>query len=594
MSSLGTARTLRTRRTHRRIVAVAALTGVSLVGLAGRLLAVQVLGHERYRATWSRQVRVRIEEPAERGRIRFRGGETGALSRQRAPSVFADPTEVGDPDAAAPLLAEALGLPASEVREKLGRPGRFAWLARRVSAGERGAVVALGLRGVGIRDEAERVYPCGSLAAHLIGFVGADHVGLEGIEAAFERVLAGRPGFRVLARDALGRMAVEPEAPREPALPGCDVLLSVDAAAQRVAEEELASAVARWRAASACALVLDVPTGEVRAWAVVPTFDPDDAARTPPESRRNRALTDPIEPGSVFKAFTVGTALAQGAVAPETRLDCGGGEWAYRGRRLHDFHRYGTLTVEEILVKSSNIGAARATLALGGTGGDPESREARAWARLAPALGAFGFGAPTGVGIPGEEPGRIGGDPREGWKWSYHTLLSVSFGHEVLVTPLQLAAAMNAIANDGLWVPPRVVRRVEGRDGAPVPGPEPPASRRAMPPEAAARLRTILRRVVESGTGKAARTPGLDLGGKTGTTKKVEGGAFVSDRSLCSFAGFGPVERPALTVLVCVDEPREGTREEQTGGRVAAPVASRILARLLGTDPAADPRRKAR
>ncbi|MCI0341829.1 MAG: penicillin-binding protein 2, partial [Planctomycetales bacterium] len=461
--------TLGTGGTQRRILAVAALTGLALVGLAGRLLAVQVLGHERYRASWSRQVRARIEEPAERGRIRFRDGETAALSRQRAPSVYVDPTEVADPDAAAPPLAEALGLPASEVREKLARPGRFAWLARRVSPAERAAVGALGIRGVGLRNEAERIYPhgpCGSLAAHLIGFVGVDHVGLEGIEAAFQGALAGRPGFRVLARDALGRMAVEPEAPREPAVPGCDVVLALEAAAQRVAEEELAAAVARWRAAWGCALVLDVATGEVRAWAVLPTYDPGDAARTPPDSRRNRALTDPVEPGSVFKAFTVGTALAEGAVAPETKLDCGGGEWAYRGRKVHDFHRYGTLTVEEILVKSSNIGAARATLALGGSAGDPGSREARAWARLEPALRAFGFGAPTGVGLPGEEAGRIGGDPREGWKWSYHTLLSVSFGHEVLVTPLQLAAAMNAIANDGLWVPPRVVRRIEGRDGA--------------------------------------------------------------------------------------------------------------------------------
>ncbi|MHC5021559.1 MAG: peptidoglycan D,D-transpeptidase FtsI family protein, partial [Planctomycetota bacterium] len=580
---------------RRKILACGAGIGVLLSAGLVRLWDIQVVRHEHYKKKVFTQTTTKLAIPPTRGRIVFRNDEIAAISRQAVPSVFVDPSRVENLEAASAAIAEALELPAAEVFGKLRkgheRGRRFVWIKRKISARERAEVRMLGLKGVHVRHEADRAYPRGHLAGFLIGFVGTEQTGLEGVEAKFEPHLAGTPGYRYYFRDAFGQPIAAPDSKHEPAIPGADVVLTIDVRSQEVAEQELAETVKLWSAKSGVAMVMDVATGELRAWAQWPNYDPANARRVPAAARGNQALIAPFAPGSGMKVPAVMQAIATGAVTPDTKINCAGGHWAYRGRAIKDFHGYGTLDVATVLVKSSNIGAIRTVLRMGDVERARQrglkaglAAEHQAWTKLMLGMRAAGFGAKTGIELPGEHPGKL--PAKQGWrKHDHYSLTSVPMGYEVLVTPPQLLAAFNAIANDGVWVAPHVVRRLEQADGTVVPLPPRPASRRVWSAEHCAVMRAILARVVSEGTARRAKVADLAVAGKTSTVKKLIKGQFVDNQSRCLFTGFAPADKPALSVVVMIDQPLHGSRLEQTGGRVSAPCANRILARLLGATP---------
>jgi cell division protein FtsI (penicillin-binding protein 3) len=379
------------------------------------------------------------------------------------------------------------------------------------------------------------------------------------VERAANAFLAGQKGSRVVPVDARRRPLDGADA--EPA--GADIVLTVDLAFQRIVEEELDAACAESRPRWAVAVALEPGTGAVLAMAVRPGFDPNDPGAAPADARRNRGVTDPYEPGSTLKPFLAAWALDQGLATPETRYDCENGLWKHGPRLLHDHHPYGILTLAEVIKHSSNIGAAKlGALSLG--------RD-----RLYEGLRRFGFGERTGTDLPAEDAGSLKPPAR----WDRYTVTSIPIGHEISVTPLQLAAAMSAIANGGTLYRPFVVRRALAADGTLLAENGPFPVRRVVGERAAWQMIAILKEVVAGGTGRRAQVPGVAVAGKTGTTQKVDPatGRYTHERFISSFVGFAPADEARVCVAVVIDEPQGA----YYGGAVAAPVVGRIIRRGL-------------
>ncbi|MHC5078803.1 MAG: peptidoglycan D,D-transpeptidase FtsI family protein, partial [Planctomycetota bacterium] len=446
---------------------------------------------------------------------------------------------------------------------------KFAWIKRKLTESEMEQVAALKAEGLGFRDEPKRFTPHGKLAAHLLGFVGVDHRGLEGAEAAFDRILSGRPGYTWYARDAHKRLIVTPGFDHREPRNGYDVWLTLDSVLQYILEEEIEKAMEEWDPLGACAVMMDTETGDILGMVVRPTFDPNCYGASPKSARRNRILTDPYEPGSIFKPLTLAMAYEEKVVRPEDKFHCGHGQYTFRQgkhrRTLHDYYPYGVLTAEMVLVKSSNIGITKIALKM-------SAETFRAYLKL------FGVGRPTGIELRGEESGWFA--PKG---WSFYSRTSIPWGQEVSMTPLQILAAINTIANGGVWVRPRVFLRATRRDGSieiPIAEPE---GRRLLSPSTAALVRRAMARVVEEGTGRRARIPGYTLGGKTGTKcKREKNGKYSMTRSITSFVCFAPADKPRITLLISLDEPRKGaSAHKRTGGLCAAPVGGRIVKRTM-------------
>ncbi|MHC4601120.1 MAG: peptidoglycan D,D-transpeptidase FtsI family protein, partial [Planctomycetota bacterium] len=501
-------------------------------GLTSRLVAIQVIHHGEYLTLRDGQSRVLIPNLPERGRLLDRRGKELAVSRSRVKSLFAVPPQIHNPKALAGVLGELLRTDPKGILEAFGKNERkFVWVKRMLADSEVRAVEELKAEGLGFRDEPKRFYPHGKLASHALGFVGVDHKGLEGAEAAFERLLIGRPGYTWFARDALKRLIALPGHRNRAPVNGKDVWLTLDSALQYIVEEEIEQALLDWNPKSAIVIMLDTETGGVLALAVRPTFDPNRYGNSPGGARRNRALTDPYEPGSIFKPLTLAMAYQEKAVQPTDRFDCGLGDWKFRDGRhkriLHDYHPYGMLTAEEVLVKSSNIGITKIALNMSDT-------------TLIAYIKAFGIGTPTGIELRGEAKGWVA--PKG---WSFYTRTSVPWGQEVAMTPLQILAAINTIANDGVWVKPTVFLRATASDGSiEVPIAE-PTGRRVISPEAARLVRRAMHRVVQEGTGRNARIKDYAIGGKTGTKCKMKkDGTYDMERSVTSFVCFAPASKP--------------------------------------------------
>lgn len=540
------------------------VTGFVMIAAAlwVRLLWLQVIRPDHWVSIARRQHVQVLELPPVRGAILDRNLKPLALSL-RLTSVFADPRHIKKPSSIAGRLAPLIRQPAGKIQAQLSRKDRgFVWLARKIPNSTAAQIRALRMRGIHLVMEPQRFYPNGQLASHLVGFVGLDTQGLEGLERVCDRLLKGEPGWRWLSRDArqraVGAWDMAVVKPRD----GLEVVLTVDRTIQYFSEKALDRAYRDYRAKGAAIVVMDPRTGEILALANRPTYDPNRFSEAAPEDRRNRAVTDLFEPGSVFKVVTAAIALGTKTVRPEDTFYCENGQYEVAGRLLHDHTPHATLTFQDVIAQSSNIGVAKAAMQIGP-------------APLYNGIRAFGFGEPTGVELSGE----LGGTVKHPREWSKPSITTIPMGHEVTVNVLHLAQMISAVANGGVLVRPWIVREIRDPDsGQAVRSSKPRAVRRIVSQEVAHQLQEILARVVTDGTGKSARVPGFRAAGKTGTAQKLEpNGQYSHSRYVASFAGFVPVEDPCLSVVVVVDEPRF----PYFGGVVAAPVFQRVAADTL-------------
>lgn len=552
------------------------ITGVFLIGifiaLAVHIGRIQLAEHDKYLKLAKVQQCKKIELPARRGSILDRNGSKLAESLQVG-SVYADPAEIEDISSAAYHLGKALKLDSSKIVKLLKKDKRFVWIKRKVGDEELGAVAKLPLKGVYIKHEYHRFYPNEQLGSHILGFTNIDEKGLEGIELSFDNVLSGKPGYKLIVRDALQRQIITPDA--EVRLPrhGNDVVLTIDANIQRITEEELEIAWKKWKPSSATAIVMDPMTGEVLAMANYPTFDPNHFKKYPANARRNLAITDCYEPGSLMKPLVISGVFEQGLARPDDVFFCENGSGNIEGRILRDTHSYGNLTVSEIIAHSSNIGMAKIGMLMGNE-------------RMYQYLRQFNFGERTGIELPGE----IGGIFRPVKQWSKkYSLISISIGHEIAVTPIQFITAFCSIPNGGLLLRPKIVKSIIKNDNQTrevLQYPQP--VRRVMSANVARNvMNPILMKVITEGTGKNANLLEYDVAGKTGTSQKIhgEGGRYSHEKYVGSFIAYAPADRPRMCVLVMINEPQNG---EYYGGIVAAPVVREIMRRslvYLGVEP---------
>jgi len=525
--------------------------------LAGRALFLQGLHNDFLQQKGeSRYSRV-IELSATRGRIMDRNNEQLAISTP-VESVAASPADVEMTPEQMKRLARLLETDVAELNRKLADTRReFVYLKRQLPPQEAAKVVALGLPGVFLQREYRRYYPAGEVTAHLIGFTDVDGKGQEALELAFEEQLAGQPGNRRVIKDRLGHIVEDVESIRMPQ-DGQTLRLSIDARIQYLAYRELKSAVTAHRARAGGIVVLDAATGEVLAMANVPSFNPNNRDKFDPRRTRNRAVTDLFEPGSTLKPFTAAAALEAGTVSPDSVIQTSPGELTIGNRTIHDAHPLGILTVAQVIQKSSNVGAAKMALGL-----KPET--------LWSLFNQVGFGVPPRSGFPGEVSGKL----RAAATWRPIEQATMSYGHGISVSLLQLARAYLIFATDGELKPATLVRR------------EAPAeSVQVISPATAQAVRRMLEMAVQpGGTAPRAQVIGYRVAGKTGTAHKLEGRGYAADKYVSSFVGFAPASRPRLIVAVMIDEPAAG---QYYGGAVAAPVFSVVTAgalRLLAVTP---------
>ena len=533
-----------------------------LVLLAGfgvilfRLVNLQVLQAAELTARADRQHQKSVLLEGARGTVTDRHGKVLAMNVE-VPSIFGVPTSLDNPGNAARSLSPVLRLRRDEIEKKLRQDKHFVWLARKVEPEQGRRLEQLSIDGIGMVMEGRRFYPKGPLLAHVLGFVGMDGIGLEGLERRYESQLHGEKRLTILQRDALGR-TVFPKGLREQApSAGHTLTLTIDEVIQYIAEKELEEAVDHARAKSGAIIVMEPQSGAILAMAVSPRFDPNAVATLTADRWRNRALTDTYEPGSTMKVVVAAAALEERVMMPGSMLFGENGRMTVANTTIHDHEKLGWMTFAQMIQKSSNIGAAKTGMLLGEQ-------------RLYRYLQAFGFGQRTDIDLPGEVGGLLK-SPRE---WGRRSLASISMGQEVGVTPLQMLSAVAAIANDGVLMRPHVVSDVRDQKGQPVKEILPHVRRRVVSPATARTLTTILEGVVTSGTGTKAAIPGFRVAGKTGTAQKVDPrtGAYSSALSIGSFVGFVPADSPRLAMIVVIDEPQG----EAWGGVVAAPVFRRV------------------
>jgi cell division protein FtsI (penicillin-binding protein 3) len=469
-------------------------------------------------------------------------------------------------------LARALHMDPRELDKNLDgkKEQYFAWVKRRVSPEESKAVAGLGLPGVGMRKEPRRVYPSGALAATVVGHAGLDGKGLEGIELGFEKALHGTGMEVVGVHDRLGRDLLVDGAIDSSSSAGKDLVLSLDRYLTFETERVLAEVVAKHNAKAGMSVMIDPHTGEILAMASVPTYNPNDPSDAAKRGARNRAISDTFEPGSTLKTFTFAAALDAGKVRPDDRFDCQMGQMVVGKFHIRDDHPKGVLSAAEVFKFSSNIGTVKIARRIG--------REA-----LWNALDRFGFGRPTYLGLPGERRGIL----RPISRWGEIEFATHAFGQGLTVTPVQLAAGFAAIADLGMYHPPRIALHFRNADGTTEPVERPAEARgdtRVMSAAAAKTLLTIMQGVTEDGTAKQAAIPGYPVAGKTGTAQKVTNGRYDPSKYLASFVGIVPADAPRLVIAVMIDEP-QGIHY---GGIVAAPAFKAIAEtalRYLGVAP---------
>ncbi len=470
-------------------------------------------------------------------------------------SIVADPTLVQDPARTARTLGPALDVPPARIEKLLRLKRREVYLEKKITPLLDRRVDISSLPGIMERLELKRVYPQGELAAPVVGFIDDAGVGKAGIESEFESILRGTPGWATELRDGRGRSYQALGRRTKPAVSGHDVVLTLDATLQDVAASELRRQVEELDARAGVFVAVDPRTGEILAMVSYPFYDPQRVKGASENALRNRAVMSPYEPGSTFKLVAAATALSDHLLEAGTPVNCENGSYNFGRFRITDHHPYGIEPFRRCFAVSSNIAFAKV--------GELCDKRLYDFAR------AFGFGAPTGVGLPGEDAGVLH-RPED---WSGRSAATVAIGYEVMVTPLQLAMAYAAVANDGVLMRPLLVRAISDPEGKVVYQGRPEEVRRVVTPEVARTLRGFMREVMTDGTGKDIDIPWVEVGGKTGTSEKLVDGRYTSGKHYASFVGMAPIDDPKIVCLVMIDEPHRST----FGSSAAAPVFREVL-----------------
>ena len=545
--------------TNLRLYLLGAILVLWCGGICLRLVYLQIF---RYGSFEKRAIheRERTEElSARRGIIYDRAGRELAMSIS-VDSAFAVPTEIPDLAGTISLISKITRTDPRETLAKCKAARTFCWVARKSDAETADRIRSLNLRGIYFQKESRRFYPKRELAAQVLGYVGMDDEGLSGIERQYDDELRGKPGRMLISVDAhrkwFGSVEKQPE-------PGENVVLTVDEQIQYIAERELATAMQQTHAVTGTVIVQNPHTGEILALANQPTFNPNLTKEITPERLKNHAVSDVYEPGSTFKVVTISAALEEKLTRPDEIFDCQMGSIVINGMRIRDSRPHGLLPVWGVLAESSDVGAIKIALRLGED-------------RFYKYIRAFGFGQQTGIELPGETRGLT----KPVSRWSKVSIGAISMGQEIGISPMQLALLASTIANDGVAVPPRIVAGTTD----PQPTPQtvafhPADSRRVISPMTAAQMKQMMQKVVLEGTGKRAVLEGYSSAGKTGTAQKVDPGthAYSKTKYVASFAGFAPLNDPAIVVAVILDS-AVGLHQ---GGQVSAPVFQRITQQVL-------------
>jgi cell division protein FtsI/penicillin-binding protein 2 len=541
-----------------------------------RLIYLQMIKHDEYAELAAEKHVYKQCIYAERGAILDLNNEVLAHNVP-VQTVVADATHLNNLSAMVDLVSRELKIPAPEVAEKLQGDRRYIVLKREVPEAVadrlREKLRAQNLHGVYFEHDAARIYPNGSMLCHVIGFTDFDHRGIQGVEASMEEYLHGQDGYRYVEHNRAGQEIVlyrgQERTPRD----GYQAHLTVDLNLQNIVENEIDAAMREYSPKKATIILMRPQTGEILAMANRPNFDLNLRSEAKPEQMKNRAIIDMMEPGSTFKIVTAAAALNEHKVQPDSTIFCENGLWNFGGSALHDHRAFADLSVQDILVKSSNIGAAKLALSVG----DQKFYEY---------IRRFGFGERTGIELPGEINGLI----RPPQAWSKISITRIPMGHEIGVTPLQMTVAMATIANGGKLLAPRIVKSITTADGKTITTLSPVVLRQVISPQTARQIGNALRGVVsDRGTAAAAAVPGFTIAGKTGTAQKVDPrGGYEKGKYVVSFTGYLPADHPEFVGLVVLDDAQTSKPELNYGGMVAGPIFSRIAekaARYLDLEP---------
>ena len=529
---------------------IVASIALGFLGLAGRAAWVQVFGNDFFQRQGEVRFGRTLELPANRGRILDRNGLLLATSVP-SPSIWAIPEDVERDKAKLKQLAKLLEMTPAELNKKLEDEDKtFVWLKRQVDEPVAQQIAELGIKGVYQRKEYKRKYPEGEAAAHIVGFTNVENNGQEGVELSFDKDLAGRPGSRRVIKDRLGRV-VEDVGEQVPPVDGKDLQLSIDSKVQFFAYQKVRDAVIANKAKAGSVVVLDTVTGEILALANYPSYVPDRRQNMTGEQLRNRALTDTFEPGSTMKPITVAMALEAGRITPQTLVETGPGKYKLGGFTISDTHNYGTLTVEGVIQKSSNVGALKIAQKM-----SPHEM----WETYT----ALGYGQKPQVRFPGAVTGRL-----RPWKtWKPVEQATMAYGYGLSASLFQMAHSYTSFAHDGQIIPVTMLKSSEPAVGVKV-----------FSAENAAAVRKMLQMAAgPGGTGQRAQTIGYSVGGKSGTAHKQVGRGYATNKYRSWFTGMAPIDKPRIIVAVMIDEPGAG---QYFGGAVAAPVFSEVVQQTL-------------
>ena len=544
---------------RRRMIAVVAVLSLASLGLVARAFDLQVVRKEFYQSQGDARFLREVPIAVSRGTIFDRNGEPLAVSTP-VMSIWANPSEVLESEDRLPQLAKAIGMDAGELKQYLMQRSEreFVYLRRQMRPDAAQAVLDLGIPGVNGQREYRRYYPSGEVTSHILGFTNIDDHGQEGLELAFDDWLAGKPGAKRVIRDRMGHVVEDVEQVRAPQ-PGRNLTLSIDRRIQFLAYNELKNTLEQSQADSGSMVILDVTTGEVLAMVNLPTYNPNALRSSTPSQRRNRSMTDVVEPGSTIKPVVMAAALSSGKYTPNgPQVDTGNGHFYYMTHDIRDTHAYGMLSPTGVIQKSSNIGAAKIAMTLD-TG------------LLYDTYRAFGLGSSTNSGFPGEASGYL----KVGRDWRPLEKAIMAYGYGLNVTALQLANVYATIGDGGLMHEPSFVKGAAGE------------SKQIIAPEIAGKLVTMLESTTQPGGTAApyAWIANYAVAGKTGTAHKASGGSYLKNNYSAAFAGIVPASNPRMAAVVVIDDPKKGS---YYGGLVSAPVFAKVMdgaLRLLDVPP---------
>jgi len=544
------------KRVRLRIITLLVFFYLGFLCIGFRTYQLQVMRADKLQAIARQQYLRKFALKSPRGVIYDRNHAELAVNK-RGYSI-ARTEKVRNPKMVSEKLSQVLGMDQARLERKLKEDDNFVWVARQVDEAAGEAVKVLELQGIVALPEERRFYPGGELSGQVIGLTGLDGEGLEGLEKYYDSELRGKSRYLTVERDNRGAMMMRQDEDEKNFQPG-SLVLTIDQALQHLAEQKVKEAVLKYKARRGCMVAADPKTGKILALAVYPGFDPNRYSDYKGHDWRNWPLTDVYEPGSTFKVITFSSAMEEGKLDLTENIDCQNGEMQVGDDTLHDMHKFGILSTPEVIIHSSNIGAAKIAVKTGPTGFRKHIID-------------FGFGAKTGMDLPGEARGLV----RPVKEWYPVTLRTIGFGQGISITPVQMLMALSAVANGGELLKPYIAEKIVYPDGTERILNRPVVVRRAIAPQTASTITGLMVRVVNEGTGRNAQIPGYQAAGKTGTAQKSRVGApgYDPTKWVCSFMGFAPADNPKIAAIVLIDEPEA---DWATGGLLAAPVFQEVM-----------------